>query len=49
MMGMAVSPIGDNLVVVRVTGNDVIMCLYNNKKECRSGEFVGVLFNEYRL
>ena len=49
MMGVAVSGIGDNLIVVRVTGNDLIMCLYNNKKECRAGEFVGILFDEYRL
>lgn len=39
---------GDNVVVVRIDGNDLVMCLYNNKKECRSGEFVGVIYNEYR-
>lgn len=49
VMGVAVTNTGDNLVVVRVTGNDLVMCLYNNKKECRTGEFVGVLFNEYRV
>ena len=47
--GLTVTNTGDNLVVVHMTGNDLVVCLYNNKKECRSGEFVGVLYNEYRM
>ncbi|XP_057293131.1 unconventional myosin-Id-like isoform X2 [Hydractinia symbiolongicarpus] len=46
--GLAVTTGADNFVSIRSPGNDLVICLYNNKKECRSGELVGVLYSQYR-
>ncbi|XP_012557219.1 unconventional myosin-Id isoform X1 [Hydra vulgaris] len=46
--GLGVTTTSDNLLVIRIPGNDLVICLYNNKKECRSGELVGIIFEQYR-
>jgi len=48
IVGAAVSGGSDNLCILRILGNDLVVCLYNNKRECRSGEFIGILSDAYR-
>ena len=48
MKGICLTSGSDNLFIIRVAGNDFVMCLHNDKNECRSGELLGIIFDQYR-
>ena len=41
--GVAISPGSDQLIILRIHGNDLIICLHNEKHENRVAELVGLL------
>jgi len=43
VQAVAVSPGSDQLIVVRIPGNDLVICLHNEKQENRVAELVGLL------
>lgn len=40
---MALSPGKDQLVIIRIPGNDLVVCLHNDKQENRVSELIGLL------
>lgn len=40
---MAISPGTDQLIIIRIPGNDLIICLHNERQENRAPELVGLL------
>lgn len=53
MTGLSISPGSDQLVIIHLEGgNDLVLCLENNRKEERVGELVGILchlWNRYEI
>ena len=43
VQSVAISPGSDQLIIVRIPGNDLVICLHNEKQENRVAELVGLL------
>lgn len=43
VQGVALSPGKDQLVIIRIPGNDLVVCLHNDKQENRVSELIGLL------
>ncbi|XP_065053138.1 unconventional myosin-Id-like [Rhopilema esculentum] len=43
VQGIAISPGTDQVIIIRNHGNDLVICLYNDKQENRVSELVGLL------
>ena len=43
--GVAISPGTDQVVIIRIHGNDLVICLHNDRNENRVAELVGLLVN----
>ncbi|XP_050418381.2 unconventional myosin-Id isoform X2 [Patella vulgata] len=47
--GLGLTPESDQLIVIHLSGgNDLVLCLMNNKKEERVGELVGILCSHWQ-
>ncbi len=41
--GIALSPGSDQVIIIKVHGNDLVICLHNDKQENRVSELMGLL------